>query len=60
MIASEKSHQNITEYIQFLFRKIFKFNKNEIISKSFVNFKREKLNLSYEHQVLVSAFFRLN
>ena len=27
MIVSEKSHQNLSEYIQFLFRKIFKFDK---------------------------------
>ena len=56
MIVSEKLHQNISEYIQFLFRNIFKFNKNEIISRNFKNFKREKLNPSYKYKVLVSAF----
>ena len=62
MIVSEKSHQNLSEYIQFLFLKISKFNKNGInIHKFFSNknFKREKLNPSYEHQALASAFFRL-
>ena len=44
MIVSEKSHQNLSEYIHFLHRKIFKFNKIGIISRNFENFMREKLN----------------
>ena len=28
MIVSEKSHQNLSEYIQFEFHKIFEVNKN--------------------------------
>ena len=44
MIVSEKSHQNLSEYIQFLFSKLFKFNKIWIISRNFENFMREKLN----------------
>ena len=59
MIVSEKLHQNLSEYIQFLFRNISKFNRIEIISRNFKNFMREKLNPSYKHQILVSAFFRL-
>ena len=59
MIVSEKSHQNLLEYIQFSFKKLSKFNKNRIIFRNFEYFKREKLNPSNEHQVMVIAFFRL-
>ena len=41
MIVSEKSHQNLSEYIHFLFRKIFKSDKIGIISRNFENFKRK-------------------
>ena len=41
MIVSEKSHQNLSEYIHFLFRKIFKLNKIGIISRNFENFMRK-------------------
>ena len=34
MIVSEKSHQNLSGYIQFLFKKIFEFNKKEGIISS--------------------------
>ena len=34
-MSVEQSHENILEYIQFLFKKIFEFNKNEIISRNF-------------------------
>ena len=32
MIVSEKSHQNRSDYIQFLSKKIYKFTKKGIIS----------------------------
>ena len=32
MIASEKSHQNLSDYIQFLFKNRFEANKKQIIS----------------------------
>ena len=32
MIISEKPYQNLSEYIQFLFKKIFELNKKGIIS----------------------------
>ena len=31
MKVSEKSHQNISDYIKFLFKKIFEVNKNRFI-----------------------------
>ena len=31
-MSVEQSHENILEYIQFLFKKIFEFNKKCIIS----------------------------
>ena len=34
MILSEKSHQNLSDYIQFLFKNIFKFNKKKWIISS--------------------------
>ena len=30
MITSEKSHQNLSDYIQLLFKKIFEVNKEQI------------------------------
>ena len=44
MIVSEKSNQNLSEYILFFFRKIFILNKIRIITRNFENFMREKLN----------------
>ena len=41
MIVSKKSHKNISEYMHFLFRKIFKLNKIGIISRNFENFMRK-------------------
>ena len=32
MIASEKSHQNLSDYNQFLFKKRFEVNKKQIFS----------------------------
>ena len=34
IIVSEKSHQNLTYYIHFLFKKAFEFNIKEDISSS--------------------------
>ena len=38
MIASEKSHQNLSDYNQFLFKNRFEANKKQIISsKKMIN-----------------------
>ena len=58
MIVSGKSQQNLSEYIQFLFKIRFEFIKYGIISKKTQNFRREILNPLYEHQLLASVFFR--
>ena len=43
MIVSEKSPQNLSGYIHFSLRKIFKLNKIGIIPGNFENVMREKL-----------------
>ena len=46
MIVSEKLHQNLRDYILFLFKKTFDFNKKKIIS-------REKLEIQVIITIIV-------
>ena len=58
MTVSEKSHEYLSDYIQFSFKKRFKLNKNRFISKN-AKFQERKVNSSYEHQMMTSAFLDL-
>ena len=52
MIASEKSHQNISDYNQFLFKKRFEVNKNRFFSSEKM---RNSGNCIYDYDHSISG-----
>ena len=54
MIVSEKLHQNVSEYFQFLFKNRFEFNKKRIIisSEKIIN----SSNYDYAHSFFGKHF----
>ena len=58
MTVSKKSHQNLSEYIQFLFKKRFEIDNKEIISSGKI--RNEKLvSLIYSYNRIPSIFTSL-
>ena len=55
MIVSEKSHQDLSDYIQFLFKKIVKFNKKRIIFSEKVR-NLGNYNYDYAHSFFGNYF----
>ena len=53
MNVSEKSHQNLSDYIQFLFKKGFKLNIKSIISSEKL---RNPSNYDYAHSFFGEDF----
>ena len=55
MISSKKSHQNISDYNHFLFKKRFKVDKKQIFSSEIMRNSGKSIN-DYAHSIFGEYF----